>query len=52
MAVQGRLMISAADYALIRNAFMNTSMVSVPVKPSLMTQSLIEVVANGSRICP
>ncbi|KGT93897.1 hypothetical protein NG99_11320 [Erwinia typographi] len=41
-----------SDYARIRQAFMNTSMVSVPSKPSLMARGLIEVVANGSNTCP
>lgn len=52
MALQGTLILNGADYALIRQTFMNTAMVSVPSQLSFMARGLIEVVANGSSTCP
>jgi hypothetical protein len=52
MALQRKLALNSENCALIRQAFMNTAMVSVPGKPSLMARGLIEVVANGSSTCP
>lgn len=52
MALQGTLIPNSADYARIRQAFMNTAMVSVTSQLSFMARGLIEVVANGSITCP
>lgn len=41
-----------SDYAVIRNALMNTSLIQVPCMRSLMARGWIEVVANGSNTCP
>ena len=42
-----------SDFAMIRNALMNTSLVQVPCMRSLMARGWVEVVASGSNIsCP
>ncbi|HCS1354519.1 DUF2778 domain-containing protein [Klebsiella pneumoniae] len=42
-----------SDFAMIRNALMNTSLVQVPCMRSLMARGGVEVVASGSNIsCP
>lgn len=42
-----------SDFAMIRNALMNTSLVQVPCMRSLMARGWVEVVASGSNnACP
>ncbi|UPF38925.1 DUF2778 domain-containing protein [Klebsiella pneumoniae subsp. pneumoniae] len=42
-----------SDFAMIRNALMNTSLVQVPCIRSLMARGWVEVVASGSNnACP
>lgn len=41
-----------SDFAMIRNALMNTSLMRVPCMRALMAHGWIEVVANGSNTCP
>ncbi|HCF6492487.1 TPA: DUF2778 domain-containing protein [Klebsiella variicola subsp. variicola] len=42
-----------SDFAMIRNALMNTSLVQVPCMRSLMARGWVEVVASGSNnVCP
>lgn len=42
-----------SDFAQIRNALMNTSLIQVPCKRSLMARGWVEVVANGNtNTCP
>jgi len=42
-----------SDFAMIRNALMNTSLISVPCKRSLMARGWVEVVAGGyKKTCP
>ncbi|RTY57727.1 DUF2778 domain-containing protein [Pantoea sp. YU22] len=40
------------DYALIRNALLNTTLVQVPCMRSLMARGWIEVISNGTNTCP
>ncbi|MDE4776609.1 DUF2778 domain-containing protein [Klebsiella pneumoniae] len=42
-----------SDFAMIRNALMNTSLVQAPCMRSLMARGWVEVVASGSNnVCP
>ena len=41
-----------SDFAMIRNALMNTTLVPVPCMRSLMARACIEVVASGPNTCP
>lgn len=41
-----------SDFAIIRNAMTNTTLVQVPCMRSLMARGWIEVVANGTNTCP
>jgi hypothetical protein len=41
-----------SDYAIIRNALMNTQLIPVPCMHSLMARGWVEVVASGSNTCP
>lgn len=42
-----------ADFAMIRNALMNTSLIQVPCMRSLMARGWVEVIASGyNSVCP
>lgn len=41
-----------SDFAIIRNALMNTTLMQVPCMRSLMARGWVEVVADGSNHCP
>lgn len=41
-----------SDFAMIHHALMNTTLIQVPCMRSLMARGWVEVVANGSKICP
>lgn len=41
-----------SDFAIIRNALMNTTLMQVPCMRSLMARGWVEVVADGSNRCP
>lgn len=40
-----------SDFAMIRNALMNTSLIQIPCMRSLMARGWVEVVADGSNNC-
>ena len=41
-----------SDYALIRNALLNTTPIQVPFMKNLMACGWVKVIANGSNTCP
>ncbi len=41
-----------SDYALIRNALMNTNLIQVPCMRSLLARGWVEVVTHGTNACP